>query len=805
MTSLRWIVILLFFLAAGAAAAQESSAAWTATAQPAFDPSKSATVDMLVITRDRIRITLNSGTIQFAQPANGVVFAAAFQGQGRLQIDPPNPLEKQQLQLLAKRDTVDLEFSQAIFSFTDGFFEEVARQVHWAAPSGSLGEIYVKRQNEREDVGASIIPRIFQGVLSSDHQRTAYFAAEVRSKDMGWVLARYDALDPEEVSVGRWAPRGAYEFFDTWMSFPAGNTSSGAAFRDPLAKETFVVRGYKIDASVTGGADLAATTQVRLESRASGERVVILDLSANARVDSVKDEKGTPLAFFQPREPKDRFPTYGDYVAVVLAQPSQPGRAEALEFQYAGKRLIRKEGDGNYFCPSYGWYPGQPRQFATRADFEMTFHYPKQYTLVATGSLTEDPKGGTSHWKSDIPLAVAGFAYGDFKEYQQNVNSVEVDVFVNRNPDKFLWFAKQVLNPDDPGMAGNSNINRTPDVMPTGSLDPSATIKQINTEIANSLKVFQDYFGPYPYKHLAVTNIPYPYGQGWPGLLYLSVLSFLDSTQRHAFGVSDQIGVSDFFRAHETSHQWWGHRVGWKSYHDQWMSEGFAQFSGNLYVQFRENPKEYLNRLRLDRQEILNKNSFGHVYESLGPVWMGDRLASSEAPGGYDIVIYDKGGYILHMLRMMLNDPGHADPDHYFKDLLHDFCQTYDNKAASTEDFKAIVEKRMFQYMDIDKTHKMDWFFNEYVYGTGVPHYNFEYQVHPEGDKWYVSGTITQSGVPDGWKDILPVYVHVPNRVVRLGWVRVAEKSTPVHFNLPMRPDKVSLNDNEDILAIVKQ
>ena len=52
--------------------------------------------------------------------------------------------------------------------------------------------------------------------------------------------------------------------------------------------------------------------------------------------------------------------------------------------------------------------------------------------------------------------------------------------------------------------------------------------------------------------------------------------------------------MTDFFRGHESSHQWWGHRVGWKSYHDQWLSEGFAEFSGLFYVQYRENMKESL-------------------------------------------------------------------------------------------------------------------------------------------------------------------------------------------------------------------
>jgi hypothetical protein len=137
---------------------------------------------------------------------------------------------------------------------------------------------------------------------------------------------------------------------------------------------------------------------------------------------------------------------------------------------------------------------------------------------------------------------------------------------------------------------------------------------------------------------------------------------------------------------------------------------------------------------------------------------------------------------------------------------MQDFCKTYDNKAASTEDFKAIVEKHMTQLMDLDGNHKMDWFFNQYVYGTGIPQYSFTAGAHEiEGGKWQVSGVLTQSGVPDGWKDILPVYVHLPKRTVRLGWLETKGKTTQFQFVLPVKPDKVTINDNEDILADVKQ
>lgn len=248
-------------------------------------------------------------------------------------------------------------------------------------------------------------------------------------------------------------------------------------------------------------------------------------------------------------------------------------------------------------------------------------------------------------------------------------------------------------------------------------------------EVGNSIRVFDEFFGPYPFAKLSVTNIPYSYGQGWPTLLYISALSFLDPTQRHVLGIPDDYRISDFFRAHETSHQWWGQLIGWKTYHDQWLSEGFAQFSGNLYVEFRENPGQFLNRLKQDKQELLDKDGYGRVYDSLGPIWMGQRLSSDRTPDCYARVIYDKGGLVLNTLRMMLMDPHVRDPDAAFIAMMHDYVQTFAGKAASTEDFESIVNKHMTAAMDIDHNHKMDWFFDEYVYGTGVPVYTLSYQI----------------------------------------------------------------------------
>ncbi len=150
MKCIRLFVLLCGVSSAVPAAAQDAVAVWKAVSDAPFDPSKSASVKDLVLERDHIRITLTDGVIQFSQPAAGIIFGAAFQGHGRLQVAVPNEREAQQLRLFTKQDGLDMEFTEASFSFSDDTFDEVAKQVHWTPASTQLGELYQKRQNERE-------------------------------------------------------------------------------------------------------------------------------------------------------------------------------------------------------------------------------------------------------------------------------------------------------------------------------------------------------------------------------------------------------------------------------------------------------------------------------------------------------------------------------------------------------------------------------------------------------------------------------------------------------------------------------
>ena len=103
------------------------------------------------------------------------------------------------------------------------------------------------------------------------------------------------------------------------------------------------------------------------------------------------------------------------------------------------------------------------------------------------------------------------------------------------------------------------------------------------------LQLCSFYFGKSPYDEIHITEQPnFNFGQSWPSLVYLPLSAYTDSTQRWMLfgGINNKFtGFVQEVTPHEVAHQWWGHAVGWASYHDQWLSEGFAEFSAGLFLQ----------------------------------------------------------------------------------------------------------------------------------------------------------------------------------------------------------------------------
>jgi hypothetical protein len=124
---------------------------------------------------------------------------------------------------------------------------------------------------------------------------------------------------------------------------------------------------------------------------------------------------------------------------------------------------------------------------------------------------------------------------------------------------------------------------------------------------------------------------------------------------------------------------------------------------------------------------------------------------------------------------------------------MHDFVKTNWLKPATTEDFKAAVERHMSPGMDFDGNHRMDWFFNEYVYGTELPNYHFESQVTQNGDVTSLHYKLTESGVSQNFKMPVPIYLELTDgKILRFGSIAI-RGNEPVEqtINLPKTPAPV--------------
>jgi hypothetical protein len=133
---------------------------------------------------------------------------------------------------------------------------------------------------------------------------------------------------------------------------------------------------------------------------------------------------------------------------------------------------------------------------------------------------------------------------------------------------------------------------------------------------------------------------------------------------------------------------------------------------------------------------------------------------------------------------------------------MHDFVGSHRDAPASTESFKAIVEKHITKQIDLQHNGKLDWFFNEWVYGTLVPKYAFKYDIKPgDGGKYKVHAELTQSEVDEHFVMFVPLNADFGNGISRLGQIEVVGNSTRAFdFTLDRQPKKIMVNYYKDIL-----
>ncbi len=741
---------------------------------------EAVSVNNFDLKRDAGTFHLHSGTVCFVTPVQGKVTGAVFTGDGNFVLDPPLESERKSLKLLTKEDQFNENFGQAVLRFTDSTYDDIKKGGSPASGGCDANLLKDSQNTTLHKLKFNLEARILEEVLSP--QPRALFVAFIHGK-------RYSGKELYQIDPDLGSEQVSFMTYDDnksgdWAAFNISADHSQGGNGKP-----FRIEHQQLDATFERSGKLLGKATTDLVARRKGLRVVGFDLFRSLRVQSVT-ANGQALSFVQEGKNDD-----GNF-AVILPKALAEGEKLSITTTYEGKDAVVNTGGGNYFPVARDdWYPNDPEgALGEFALYDMTLRIPKGMQMAATGVLVSESNEGGQNvtvWKSENPQTVAGFSFGRFKEEQAKLTKPE-------------YFIQSYANESSPDWVEAMKGGPAMGMMSTTSLNKKAL-----AEGEMAVQLYTEYFGPSLFKHMQLTQqTACNFGQSWPELVWIPICYYFDTTVRHQLGLDwGDRGYWKVVTPHEVAHQWWGHTVGFASGRDQWMSEGFADMSASLYISMVEkNPKKFIEFWNDERTTLLERNAQGFRAIDVGPLTMGYRASNSRT--GFDVtqrLIYPKGAYILHMIRMMMWDRKTGDQN--FKAAMQNFVKTYSGKAATTEDFKAMMEKHMTPEMDMDSNHRLDWFFNEYVYGTALPTYKIDSTFEKDANGDVVFGfKVTQSGVDDKFRMLVPVYLELADgRTVNLGRAHLTG-NTSVDQKVPLKglkdtPKRALLNYNDDVLA----
>ena len=593
LTRFAAIVFLFGMVAANTAHAAERTAHQLYDALNALhiDPATAYHIkpeDRIELRRADAKISFDQGELLFFAPLDGQVNGVVFAGRGHILSLPRDSVEKQQLARFLGAPILDQDFTSAYIRFSDSTAEDLQKQLEKipiATESDSTAAARWEPILERNAPAQSL--RFVLGTLLAAHQ--PYFYAQLDGFATGPFDLLIDPLRMEPFVLGQSGKNSTYSSYDVWASYKLPGIAAPAV--------DFRAIHYAIDTSILPDRSLHASADITVRSEAAGDRFLIFSLSRALEIESITGPTGQALEFFQNEglTRHQRSVQGNDYLLVTLPAGIPHNSEFPIHLKYRGNIIDDAGNDVLFVGARESWYPhlGDSADFAT---YDLTMRWPRRLRLIATGTKLDEREDGdfrVGHWKTEKPVAVAGFNLGEYATISVNAQNYAIDVYANHQLEQQL---AQRLEPNVaplPSFGGHSGAPRpslmSRDLSPAAP-SPSAALKQLGQNIDASIRFFESWSGPFPYRSLSVSQIPGTFGQGWPGLLYLSTLSFLpDDAQRHA-GLSDtsREHFTELVPFHEVAHQWWGNVVGWSSYRDQWIDEAMANYLTLLFAETRK-------------------------------------------------------------------------------------------------------------------------------------------------------------------------------------------------------------------------
>jgi len=766
-----------------------------------------------VSTKDRVELrkadtvlAFQDGKIAFFQSFEGRITGFVFSGIGHVVALPRDPVEKQQVARFLGAPVLDEQFLSAYVRFTDGTDQDLLREFQRAGVTPAVDEQFASLWwTSLDRLNPSHSLRIL--VEKYSNPPAPFFHAGIDGVVTGPLDILLDDMQNENFSLGQPRAVGKTTYYDVWSSYRVPGSPSFSMGFDAIR--------YSIDTTIHPDNSLEASASIEFRAAVS-QQFLGVQLSRALKITAVTGDDGEALPFFQNEGlTQQEIDSRGqDSLIVFLSKPPAPGSTFKLHFRYSGN-VIEDAGNSVLFVGAReSWYPhyGDAAEFAF---YDLTFHWPKRLRLVATGNKSTEREEGdlrAATWKTEIPVPEAGFNLGEYASTSLPSENRTIDVYANKQLEEYL--RSRLSTPTPPEIASRHSSMTRPQLgedIPALPPSPAAFLKQLARAIDSSIRFYELYAGPFPFRNLGVSQIPGAFGQGWPGLLYLSTFSFLPDEAQYRAGLSPtgRAFFSDVVPFHEVAHQWWGNVVGWSSYQDQWIDEAIAEYLALQFADSQKNQDHPLNTWLTHYRKRLTTKAEGEdrVPADIGPVIAGRRLISSRSPDAYSVVVYAKGVWIMHMLREMLRQPAAngKDPDARFISLFHTLVSKYARKALTTADLQREVEAVMTPRMDLEGGRSMEWFFDEYVRGTGIPHYKVQFTSRNTEKGFQIRGKLMQDGVPRSFIAPVPIFATTTlGRTVFLGTVVATGEETSFTFTSAAQPHKLQIDPHMTLLCITE-
>jgi hypothetical protein len=683
-------------------------------------PNKQFAARGLVVRAVDLELRLPTGDVFVAETGEGVTTLVLI-GDGTM-VFTPGPLEERgQLKIFAGTEALETPFTAAYVRLNPYEFEQqLQRQT--LTPTAVDPRAYRRAQvifdeevNKSFSLDLSDLSRDTWSLLP----QAGDFLAEIRTRRFDSLTYARSTGEAEDVTLFH---RGRKKNVAAYAS-PAKLSSRGKFFNEDDLVEYDILH-YDIDAAFIPEREwLEGHVRLRLRVKAFALAALTLKLNEQLTVKSVHCDELGRLLFLRVRNQNTIVINLPATVArdleltldVAYQGPmhSQGIDQESISVQERGAPedfpFVSSEPNWLFSNRSY-WYPqGQVTDYATS---RLRITLPTAYAAVATGvpagreplSAAAGGSRATSVFVADQPARYIGLVISKMTVVDSAHLALDIAATAVEAASATIPYAGR-------GVLGT----KKPTVKPIPAIGTRNTIllsiaanrrqaQRAREALATASEILRFYASlvgdvPYDAMTLAMVENSLPGGHSPAYMAMMNNPSPMSPTTWRNDPASFN-NFPEFYLAHEIAHQWWGQGVGWQNYHEQWLSEGIAQYFAALYAKERRGEPAFREVLRQFRR-------WGIDESDQGPIYLGYRLGHLKNDSRvFRAVVYNKGAAVLHMLRRLLGD------EVFFTGLRRFYTENRFKKAGTLELRRA---------METVSGQSLERFFQRWIFESGIP------------------------------------------------------------------------------------